>query len=358
MTKNPKASPRAALQKLSSNVPHKDRQSIARAAQGYFELKLVPAGGDSPTLLAWSLAYMRMKVIGVQSENTEAAKRRDLSAFLDFYGKLNGHLAIELWLPRDTRAFLKSLERNGRAPTTINRMFRTIRHFARWVHEQPETPFVRTGLPTAGIKELAVEEPDAKKLERRDVLRLFKAADSLVLTEKRKNSRPLRNRAILAILYYTGLRVTELTGLKLGQYGGKRFKNVRRKANVRTSSLYLHSDGRRLLQEYLEVERPQDDDGSDYVFLPHVGAGPMDRSSIFKILVRIANEATKHHGAIHMHPHRLRHTFGFEARQRTLSDAETARLLGHQSDKYVGRYARSTQAEREAILETFEVGGE
>jgi len=33
-------------------------------------------------------------------------------------------------------------------------------------------------------------------------------------------------------------------------------------------------------------------------------------------------------------------------RKRTGIDSETARLLGHQSDKYAGRYARSTQAER------------
>ena len=84
----------------------------------------------------------------------------------------------------------------------------------------------------------------------------------------------------------------------------------------------------------------------------------MTRRQIHKILVRIANEATKHHGAIHMHPHRLRHTFGFEIRERTKSDSETARALGHQSDKYAGRYARSTQAEREAVLDTLEVNAE
>jgi integrase len=76
------------------------------------------------------------------------------------------------------------------------------------------------------------------------------------------------------------------------------------------------------------------------------------------VLARIANEATKHRGAIRMHPHRLRHTFGFEVRARTKSDSETARLLGHQSDRYAGRYARSTQAEREELLDTLEVGAE
>ena len=84
----------------------------------------------------------------------------------------------------------------------------------------------------------------------------------------------------------------------------------------------------------------------------------MTRRQIQKVLSRIANEATKHRGSIHMHPHRLRHTFVFEVRARTKSDAETARLLGHQSGRYAGRYARSTQAEREELLDTLEVGAE
>jgi len=318
----------------------------------------VPAG-QPPSLLRWAERYLQSKVIGIQSPNTERAKRGDLKAFLAFFGDLNGHLSIEQWLARDTRAFLKHLEGLRRAPTTINRAFRTLRHFARWVHEQPHTPFAAVGLPTAGVKELAVDEPEAKKLEKREVYALFKAADNLVLSETRKNSRPKRNRAILAMLYYTGLRVTELVRLRLAQWDGKRFKNVRRKGNVRTKLLYLPPDGRKLLEAYLEGERPKDEANSDddWLFLGSGGAG-LTRRQVHKVLVRLANEATKHGGHIHVHPHRLRHTFGFEVRQRTKSDSETARLLGHQSDKYAGRYARSTQAERELLLDTLGAGME
>ncbi|WP_437625992.1 tyrosine-type recombinase/integrase [Sorangium sp. So ce1151] len=300
---------------------------------------------------------MRAKVLGVQSPNTEEAKRRDLKAFMDFFQRLNGHLDIAQWFARDTRAFLQHLEQLGRVPATINRMFRSLRHFARWVHEQAATPFARTGLPTAGIKELATDEPDAKKLEKREVWQLFKAADNLVLTETRKNSRPNRNRAILAVLYYTGLRVTELVRLRLSQWDGKRFRNVQRKGNVRTKLLYVPPEGRRLLDAYITGERLQDrGDDQDWLFLPSSGDGPMTRRQIHRILVRTANEATKHHGVIHLHPHRLRHTFGFEVRERTKSDSETARHLGHQTDKYAGRYARSTQQEREQLLDTLGVG--
>lgn len=319
------------------------------------DLDVVPAGPAS--LVAWAELYLRAKVLGIQSPNTELAKRSDLKAFMAFFAKVNGHLAIESWFARDTRVFVRHLEKIGRAPATINRVFRTLRHFARWVHEQPETPFARVGVPTAGIKELAVDEADAKKLEKRDLYQLFKAADNLALTEQRQNSRPRRNRAILALFYYTGLRVTELVRLRLDQWDGKRFHNVERKGNVRTKLLYVPPDGRKLLAEYVEHERPRDaSEGARWLFLPSQCSGPMTRRQVHRILVRIAQEATKHGGAIHMHPHRLRHTFGFEVRERTKSDSETARLLGHQSDKYAGRYARSTQAEREMVLDTLEVG--
>ncbi len=309
-----------------------------------------------PTLLLWSHLYLHGNVIGIQSPNTERAKRSDLRGFDEWYGDLNDHLLIEEWQARDTRAYLRHLERRELAPTTINRAFRTLRHFARWVHEQPETPFGRLGLPTAGIKELAIEEPPPKKLSPREVMALFKAADRLVKTETRTNSRPLRNRAMLAVLYYTGLRVTELVRLKLSQWDGKAFQRVIRKGNVRTKRLYLHRDGRPLLQAYLDEERPRDDDDGGWMFLPSKNTGPITTRNVRLMLVRLADEATKHGGELHLHPHRLRHTFGFAVREKTHSDSETARLLGHQSDKYAGRYARSTDAEREALIDSIEVG--
>ena len=303
-------------------------------------------------LVSWAQAYLIANVIDVQAVNTAQAKIRDLRLFMTFFESVNGHLLIDQWLPRDTRAFLNHLAELGRAPTTINRAFATLRHFARWAHSQPKTPFARVGLPTAAIKELSVEEPEAKKLEQREVFRLLKAADLLVLTQRRRNSRPKRNRAIFVVLLYTGLRVTEIINLKLSQWDGKRFVDVRRKGNVRSRSVYLKKSARALLQEYLESERAIDAARcSDHVFLSASHAGGLKRAQVNEVLHRIAEEATKHGGDIHLHPHRLRHTFAFNVREINGSDSETARLLGHQSDKYAGRYARHTEAEREAVLE-------
>jgi hypothetical protein len=109
-------------QKVGSNGSHK----VSTASP---LLDLAPEAARDPTLLVWAELYLRKKVLGIQSPNTEQAKRRDLKAFLDFFVHVNGHLRIDQWFARDTRAFLKQLEKMGRAPATINRVFRTLRHF-------------------------------------------------------------------------------------------------------------------------------------------------------------------------------------------------------------------------------------
>jgi len=307
----------------------------------------------SLTLATWASKYMESEVIGVKSRNTVQAKKRDLSAFLKFFYEQNGHLDITDWLPRDTQGFIEHLEQLGRVPTTINRMFATVRTFAIWVHAQPNTPFIG-GLPTRGIRELITDEPKAKKLSTREVNRLFKAADKRIVTDTRKNARPKRDAAILALLYHTGLRVSELCNLRLKQHTGTHLVNVRRKGKKRTKGVYLSTKCRAYLDDYLQTERQLDDPDNalDWLILAPGSAAGISRSTAWRAVMKLAHEASKHNQKdIHLYPHRLRHTFGYEVRKRTGSDNETAVLLGHSGLKYVGRYARNTDEERAAILE-------
>jgi site-specific recombinase XerD len=328
-----------------------------------------PRGGGPRHLIAFrelagrfSLArlaaqYLSEEVFGIQSPNTLDAKSRDLTAFVTWFVQFNGHGDIQGWLPRDTQAYLNNLEQGGRAPTTVNRVFATLRRFAKWAHEQPGHVFERGGLPTRGIKTLAVDEPDCKKLPRQDIHQLFKAADALERSEVRKNARPRRNRAILAVLYYTGLRVSELVALKRDQYQESYLVNVARKGKSRSKGLYLVAECRKHLDVYLAAERPLDDVDGDAVplFLPARRAGArqfMTRQLVAHLLTHIAQEANKHAKQnIRVHPHQLRHTFGAEYRHKSGSDTETAAALGHTGLQYVGRYVRRSQDERESVLE-------
>lgn len=301
----------------------------------------------SVSMAHWANIYMRSEVIGVQAANTILTKKYELIRFMDWFFKENGILDIKDWLPRDTKAYMDDLEKRGFSPYTVNRAFAVIRHFARWVQNQPNNPFM-AGLPTKGIKELFIEEPPAKHLETREVNRLFKAADRLVVTETRKNSHSRRNRAILALLYYTGLRVSELCTLHADQYDGKHLLNVQRKGRSRTAKLYLSKDCRTYLDDY----RGHVQGGENAYLIAGKNADPITRLTVWRVLCKLANEASAHHtDKLKIHPHQLRHTFGYEVRKRTGSDTETAALLGHSGLNYVGRYVRRTDAEREEILD-------
>jgi integrase/recombinase XerC len=311
---------------------------------------------EKHSLAYWAARYLAEEVAGVQAANTLEAKSRDLVAFVSWFVGINGVADIGDWLPRDTQAYLNTLEVLGRAPATINRVFATLRRFSRWAHELPGGLFGACGLPTRGIKELAVDEPDCQKLQKRDLHRLFKAADRLVLTETRADQRPRRNRAVLAMLYYTGLRVSELVALRRHQYDGRYLTNVKRKGKARSKGVYVGAECRKALDDYLQTERSLDaaDDKQGALLTRKCATEPLTRQMIGMILTRIAQEANKHRGedgALQIYPHRLRHTFGAEYRDKTGSDTETATALGHAGLSYVGRYVRKTQQEREDVID-------
>ena len=308
--------------------------------------------GPEVTFPIWGTRYLEEEVIGIQSSNTADAKRRDLQCFMEWYVSTTGHLDISEWMRRDTASFVDHLQREGRATATINRILATLRHFARWLLDREDCP-LKLGSPVKGINALAIDEAPAQALSNVDLNALFRAAEKLAIAGGRKNGRPIRNRAILSVLYFSGLRVSELCNLKLDQYTGTHLINIVRKGKARTKSFYLNVDCRKMIDEYLDKERPIDAKNGPWLFLSVSSSKPLNRQSVTKVLKHIAEEASAHRqNPIRVHPHQFRHTFGTKVRKTTGSDAETAALLGHSSTRYVGIYARGTEEERESTLES------
>ena len=310
--------------------------------------------GSQVSMLVWAQKWLIDEVLGIQAHNTAIAKRRDLESFFKWFYETNNNLDIADWLPRDTAGFLTHLEDEGKSPATVNRALATLRRWARWSIETGENPFSGS-MPTKGSKGRWIEEGEAKKLSSKEVNRLFKAADKLVMTDRKKNSRPRRNRAILAVAYYTGLRVSEICGLGRKQFEENHFKSIIRKGVTRSNRVYIPKNCRVLLNDYIDTERARDIElkPRDKLFLPSRSGEKMSRNGIWLVFRKLSREASAHMEGEEMliHPHQLRHTFGYEVRKRTGSDTETAALLGHAGLKYVGRYTRATDEERAKVLD-------
>jgi site-specific recombinase XerD len=155
---------------------------------------------------------------------------------------------------------------------------------------------------------------------------------------------------MLALLYHAGLRVSEMCALRLDQYKDKYLHTIKRKGNNRTDAMYLAADCRRAMDDYLAVERPRDDPDGVHVplFLSTRSGAGVDRRRVARVLEHVAQEACKHReDKLGLHPHRLRHTFGWNIMQKTKSESATARALGHATKgKYTGWYIGLTQDEQ------------
>ena len=211
---------------------------------------LLKQGRES--LHALARAYFLTEVAG-QAPATIDAKRRDLTRFFEFYAKLYGHDRPEEWYPSVTREFLKQTARAGVSEATLARIYASVRHFARWIHFKVR-PFP-LGCPTEGIKPPREPEPQWKGLSRADELRLLAAAQTLRIRHGRGTNQALRDHAAIAVLLGSGLRISELLGLRREQYSGRGFRRVIAKGGRIRDFVPVNAEARHVLEEWLtEVE--------------------------------------------------------------------------------------------------------
>ncbi|EFH85363.1 site-specific integrase [Ktedonobacter racemifer] len=155
--------------------------------------------------------------------------------------------------------------------------------------------------------------------------------------------------------------------------------NVRGK-NQTLRNLFLSADARAALADYPEMERSADAEGLDQpraLFLragsiqyakkdDHVGSAVDEGDANGRLTVRSINKLVTKIGELHdaeqegesniggLHPHMLRHTFGFRLAEETGKDKfELQRRLGHQSEAYIRVYTIPTEEIASGYVEKF-----
>lgn len=156
-----------------------------------------------------------------------------------------------------------------------------------------------------------------------------------------------RNRLIILLLLYTGVRVSELVNVKLRDVdllsmnltiawgkGGKR-REIPLKGDIIES-----------LKEYLQGERKDNKFAdSEYLILTNRSA-KMDRDAVNRLLKRVETKLN-----IIMHPHKYRHTFCTRLLKRGVELTTVAKLAGHSSIQTTASFYINTSQKdkREAV---------
>jgi integrase/recombinase XerD len=304
------------------------------------------APSEPPGLAHWFKQYLVLEAAG-DAANTYLAKRRDLNLFLGYFrDRLNSDDPDD-WTKPVTVAFLRFLENTQeRKASTVNRVLASLRHCAGWVHER--RPFL-AGNPCRGVRELSLDEPVWKGLSDLQVMQLRSAAEQLVYLKTRKNQRGLRDRALFLTLLHTGLRVSELLAIKRDQYTERHLIDVRRKGKVRTAKVFLPGEARDALDTYLTESRS---DGPGSLFLSKASE-PMARQHVDRLLRQLARQASSKlpkEEQIPLSAHVLRHTM-----LRRITEKHGVQFAmeaaGHASSKYIWRYVKPSDEQRERALE-------
>ena len=282
------------------------------------------------------LAYLQLER-GL-SPTTCSSYRQDLQLFEAFLQQRRiGSLARVQ--PIHVREFLQSL-RTSRSPATVARKLAAVKGFFKFLEGQRALAHN----PTAFI--------ETPRLWRRLPHTLTVAEVERLLTSVKAEGLGLRDLAILELLYGTGLRVSELLSLDLGNYNFEAgFVRCVGKGNKeRIVPLGRHAAD--ALRRYVECERPHlvaRHPEVQAVFVNRRG-GRLTRQRVWQLLRRYAKAGLIDKA---IGPHTLRHSFATHLLERGADLRTVQELLGHANISTTQRYTHVDRARLKAVHEQF-----
>ena len=264
------------------------------------------------------------------SRNTLASYERDLRLLCHWLDERGS--ALEQAGRGELLEYLASRVREGAKSATTARLLSSVRRFYRWQVRENR----RKDDPTAQIEAPKQGRHLPNTLSEAEVDALLQAPDT-------EHPLGLRDRAMLELLYATGLRVSELVGIRLGelslQHGVIRITGKGNKERLVPMGEEAHD----WLQTYLRDARPvlmQGKGITEDVFVTNRGSG-MTRQMFWVMIQRYAGAA----GIIRsISPHTLRHAFATHLLNHGADLRVVQMLLGHSDLSTTQIYTHVAQA--------------
>jgi integrase/recombinase XerD len=278
------------------------------------------------------------------SANTVMAYRNDLTQFADFLGTtLPGNATWADIKPEHIDAYVARLTAGSYTPSTTARKIAAMKTLFHWLaQDRGDRPRYVNDDPTVHLRSPKVQKRAPRVLTEEEVSRLFEAAS------KMPPPRSLRDRALLEVIYSTGMRVSEAINLKLGDidFESAAVRCAGRGTRQRVSPLTVNAMN--ALRDYLDHARA-DMMGSattDFVFLNPLGT-KLTRQAVWQLTRQYAQQAGIEG---ELTPHTLRHS---RAAHMLNSGEEIKRVqewLGHANLATTQMYRPKTAAAKETGL--------
>ncbi|NLL76951.1 MAG: site-specific tyrosine recombinase XerD [Clostridiales bacterium] len=248
------------------------------------------------------------------SENTEMSYKRDLTKVKRFMEE-QGVVDVRKVTATNLNSYILYLEKNNFKAATVSRNIASIKAFYHFMYKE--------GI----VKEDISESLKAPKIEKK-MPEILSMEEVVRLLEQPKGNSPkeIRDKAMLELLYATGIRVTELITLKVQDVNLQMGFILCRDVN-KERVIPFGTEARNALIRYLEGARDTMVSTSETdILFANCSGQPMSRQGFWKLIKYYAKKAGI---TADITPHTLRHSFAAHLVENGADLRSVQEMLGH-----------------------------
>lgn len=269
------------------------------------------------------------------SGNTEVSYERDLRKMSQYLAE-QGIVRLDVVTPEILNSYLLKLEGEGRKASTISRSIASMKAFFLYLHKEGKVAVN----PAESLKAPKIEKKTPAILSQEEAERLLEQPDG-------DSPKELRDKAMLELLYATGIRVSELISLKKEDVNlGMEFLTCTDAHKERM--VPFGDEAKKALEKYLEEGRPKlvGSQECEWLFTNCSGQS-MSRQGFWKLIKSYGKKAGI---TSEITPHTLRHSFAAHLVSNGADLKAVQEMLGHSDISTTQMYA---QIERMRVKEVY-----
>lgn len=261
------------------------------------------------------------------AENTEISYRRDLNNMIHFFENSDINSVKNITFT-NINSYILYMEKQGKSPSSVSRNISCMRSFFRYLLNKGE---IQTD-PTMMVTMPKVEKKQPEVVSANTMEMLIKAPSA-------KDAKGIRDKAMIQLLYATGMRVSELIRLSLEDLNmDMRYVTLHNSKKVRIVS--FDTKTKNILKKYLSESRNiLADDKIENLFV-NCNGKEMTRQGFWKIIKGYAKEIGITED---ISPHTLRHSFGAHLMENGADIKKVSEAMGHSDISYTNIYAKMTE---------------
>lgn len=248
------------------------------------------------------------------SNNTEMSYRRDLNKLRKYLitHNING---IDKVTEEDLNAYILYLKENQFAAATVSRNIASIKAFYHFMNKEG---IIQEDV-SCSLKAPKIEKKAPEVLSMEEVIRLLEQP-------KGDSPKEIRDKAMLELLYATGIRVTELITLKISDVNLQMGVIDCKDAN-KERIIPFGKEAKDALLRYMDGAREaMVEDGKSEVLFANCSGQPMSRQGFWKLIKHYAKKAGIPEDIT---PHTLRHSFAAHLVENGADLRSVQEMLGH-----------------------------